>query len=149
MACRLDEVERQNRLEMRESQHNAEAVALSALGLAAPTGDGVRVDATVPGSPAQDVFKKDDQILTVDGVRTLTTCQVGAEIDKHEPGERIFFTIERERETEDGVGRGCPQPERPRGTVHRDRDARRQLSSSTPGSRSSSGPAGSRGRRPG
>ena len=91
----LDEVERQNRLLMQESKHNAEAVALSALGLAAPTSDGVRLDKVVPGSPAEGSLKDDDEILAVDGVRTLTSCQVGAEIDKHEPGERIFFDIKR------------------------------------------------------
>jgi PDZ domain-containing protein len=92
----LEELAKRNRLEMTSSKKSAEAVALSALGLAAPTGDGVRVAATVPESPAEGVFMKEDEIIEVDGVRTLTTCQVGAEIDKHEPGERLFFTVERD-----------------------------------------------------
>jgi PDZ domain-containing protein len=109
----LEEVEQQNRIDMQASKHDAEAVALSALGLAAPTGDGVRIDRAVPGSPAQDVFQKDDEIFEVDGVRTLTTCQVGAEIDKHEPGERLFFTIKRDGERRTVSVEAAPNPEDP------------------------------------
>ncbi|MGH2754827.1 MAG: YlbL family protein [Actinomycetota bacterium] len=94
----LDEVELQQRIQMEASKEHAEEVALGALGLAAPTGDGVRVQATEPGSPAEGVFREGDTIIEVDGVRTLTTCQAGAEIDRHRPGERIFFTIKRKRE---------------------------------------------------
>ena len=109
----LEELEAQNRADMEGSKQNAEAVALSALGLAAPTGDGVRIGATVPGSPADGVFRKGDQILEVDGVRTLTTCQVGAEIDESPPGERLFFTIKRNGEKKTLSVETGPNPEDP------------------------------------
>ena len=92
----LEEMNRENRLEMAASKQSAEEVALSALGLAAPTGDGVRIEQVVKGSPADGVLKAGDEIIEVDGVRTLTSCQVGGEIDKHEPDERLFFSIERD-----------------------------------------------------
>jgi Lon-like protease len=111
----LEELARRNRLEMASSKKNAEAVALSALDLASPTGDGVRVDATVPGSPAEGIFKKEDTIVEVDGVRTLTTCQVGAEIDKHEPGERLFFTVERDGKRKTLSVEATSNPEDPEG----------------------------------
>jgi PDZ domain-containing protein len=109
----LEEVERLNRLDMLKSKHNAEAVALSALCLGAPTGDGVRIDQTIPDSPADGVLKKDDQILAIDGVRTLTSCQAGAEIDKHEPGERIFFTVKRDGKRRTVSLEAGPFPEDP------------------------------------
>lgn len=92
----LDELRRRQEEEMRDSKMGAEAVALSAVGLAAPTGDGVRVIETVPNSAAADALHAGDVIVAVDGQSTPTTCDVGRLVDRRDVGERITVTVVRD-----------------------------------------------------
>lgn len=91
----LDELIEQQEGEMRESQRAAQEVALSALGLAEPTGDGARVIRTIPRYPAAGVLEKGDVIVTVEGEKVQTTCEVGRAIDSHEVGETVEVEVER------------------------------------------------------
>lgn len=91
----FEELEERQRLAMQESKRSAETVALSELGLARPQSDGVRVEAALPGHPAEGVFEEGDVIEAVAGARVTTTCDVGAAIDQHDPGERIAFLVRR------------------------------------------------------
>jgi len=92
----LDDLRKQQAEEMRDSKVEAEAVALSAVGLAAPTGDGVRVIETVPKSPAAGELKAGDVIVRVDGEKARTTCDVGRLLDLRKAGETISITIVRD-----------------------------------------------------
>lgn len=91
----FEELEDRQRRAMQESKRSAEAVALSELGLARPRSDGVRVEAALPGHPADGVFEEGDVIEAVGGERVTTTCEVGAAIDGHDPGDRIGFLVRR------------------------------------------------------
>jgi Lon-like protease len=97
----LEELEEQQAAEMEASQQHAQEVALSALGIAEPTGEGARVIDTVDEAPAADVLEKGDVIVSVDDTKVLTTCEVGRAIDRHEVGEDVEITVRRagERET--------------------------------------------------
>lgn len=92
----LRELEERQRMQMDSSKQRALEVAISALGLGKPTGDGARVAGTEPSFPAAGVLRRGDVIVTVDGEDVSTTCDVGRAVDSHEPGDRIVFGIERD-----------------------------------------------------
>lgn len=92
----LDELRREQREQMTESQQHAREVALSALGLATPEADGVRVEGLFEGLPAAEVLEKGDVILGVDGQPIETTCDVGRLIGSHEIGDEVTLTIRRD-----------------------------------------------------
>ena len=85
--------------EMRLSKQAAQEVALAALGLSEPTGDGARVVRTLPKYPAAGVLQEDDVIVGVEGQEVETTCEVGRAIDGHEVGEEVEVEIERDGES--------------------------------------------------
>jgi PDZ domain-containing protein len=91
----LDEVIEEQKAEMEESKQHAQEVALAALGLARPTADGVRVKDTVVDAPASGKLEPGDLIVTVDGVPTRTTCDVGRKINEHQIGDEVDVTVER------------------------------------------------------
>jgi PDZ domain-containing protein len=99
----LEQLERQQREEMQASQQHAEEVALTALGIARPHGRGARVQGTLRNSPADEVLKRGDVIVAVDGRRVSTTCDVGRAVDAHGVGEEIELTVERAGERESFV----------------------------------------------
>lgn len=86
---------KEQRQQMRISKRHAQEVVLAALGLGQPGGDGARVIQTVPGYPAEGILRAGDVILSVDGEKVETTCDVGEAIDRHEPGERVRITVRR------------------------------------------------------
>jgi PDZ domain-containing protein len=90
----LSESQRIQEEEMEASKRNAQVVALGALDLAFPTGDGAVVDGVV--EPARGLIERGDVILEVAGERTDTLCDVGREIGVHEPGNRVDITVERD-----------------------------------------------------
>ena len=96
-----EDVLKQARQDMRASQQHAEEVALSALGIAEPEANGVRIAQTAPDSPASGVLKAGDLIVAVDDSRVSTTCQVGSAIAAHDVGDEIQITVRRKgrRET--------------------------------------------------
>jgi PDZ domain-containing protein len=92
----LKESQRLQELQMENSKRNAEVVALGALGLAFPTGDGAHVDRVVPDAPADGSLQPGDVIVSVGGEPTGTSCDVGVEIGEHEPGQEIEVEVERD-----------------------------------------------------
>jgi PDZ domain-containing protein len=88
----LEEVEQRERQAMDASQHVAEDVALSVLGF---SGRGARVVSTVEGSPARGVLQSGDVIVSVEGRRVGTICDLGAAIDRTRVGEEVTLTVRR------------------------------------------------------
>ena len=91
----LDQLQKQQRAEMQDSNRQAEAVALAALGFGKPQGDGAKVVGTLENSPAADVLRKGDLIEAIDGEAIATTCDVGRIISTHEVGDEIVVKVRR------------------------------------------------------
>lgn len=91
----LEDLIEQQKGEMEASKRAAQEVALAALGLAEPTGDGARVIRTIPRYPAAGVLEKGDVIVSVENERVQTTCEVGRAIDSHSVGEPVDVAVER------------------------------------------------------
>lgn len=96
----FDELLDAQRDQMLDSKRRAQEVALAALGLGRPEGDGARVSDTEDGAPADGKLRAGDVIRAVDGTSVSTTCDVGREIDDHEVGEEVEITVERNGSTE-------------------------------------------------
>lgn len=94
----FERLEEQQFAAMQASQTAAIGVALSALGLEAPTADGVRIESLAAESDAAARLKPGDRIVRIDGRDVSTTCDVGRLIDIHEPGEKISITVSRSGE---------------------------------------------------
>jgi PDZ domain-containing protein len=92
----LEELQSEQEAEMQSSQAHARQVALSELGLDSPTGDGAEVVTTITGAPADGVLEPDDVIVAIDGAKVGTTCDVGEAIDRHDTGDEITVTVERD-----------------------------------------------------
>lgn len=91
----LKQLEEQQREQMTSSKRRALEVALAALDLGRPSGDGARVEGTEPDFPAAGKLQEGDVIVRVDGRKVQTTCDVGRAVDEHSPGDEIVFTVER------------------------------------------------------
>lgn len=91
----LEQLQKEQRAEMQDSNRQAEAVALAALGFGKPEGDGAKVVATLQGSPAEGILEKGDIIEAVDGEHIATTCDVGRIISGHEVGDEVVVRVER------------------------------------------------------
>jgi Lon-like protease len=94
----LNELEKQQKAEMDASKQHAEEVALTALGLATPKGDGARITGTIEGAPAEEVLERRDVIVAVDGEKVDTTCDVGRAVDSVDIGDPIDMTVKRDGE---------------------------------------------------
>jgi len=92
----FDELLDDQRQQMVDSKRRAQEVALAALDLGRPEGDGARVADTEEGAPAHGRLQAGDVIREVDGTPVSTTCDVGREIDAHEVGEDVTVTYERD-----------------------------------------------------
>ena len=91
----LQDLERQQKLEMDASKQHAIEVALSELGLATPKGKGARVVSVLRNSPSDGRIQPDDVITEIDGQEASTTCDVGRLIDRVEIGSPIEVTVDR------------------------------------------------------
>ena len=94
----LKELQREQEQQMKASNRASEEVALAALGFGKPKGDGARVRATFEGSPASEFLERGDVIVSVDGRRVDTTCDVGRAIDEHEVGDIVTLSVRRDGE---------------------------------------------------
>lgn len=94
----LNDLIQDQKIEMRNSKQAAEEVALTALGVAEPTGDGARVRETIEGSPADGILREGDIIVSVEGEPVDTTCDVGHAIDRFEAGDTIQILVRRDGE---------------------------------------------------
>ena len=92
----FDDLEEQQRKEMRDSKQHAEEVALGALGLATPTGNGARIEAVGEGFPATGILEEGDVIVNIDGSEVETTCDVGRAVGERSPGDDISITVRRD-----------------------------------------------------
>ncbi|MBA2273635.1 MAG: PDZ domain-containing protein [Actinobacteria bacterium] len=92
----LDELDRQQRVAISDSKQHAQEVALAALGYGHPTGSGAQVEQTEPGQPAYGVLEPGDVILSVDGRRVETSCDVGSAVARHAVGERVTLRVRRD-----------------------------------------------------
>jgi PDZ domain-containing protein len=91
----LEQLEDAQRREMSLSQRHAQEVALGALGLGRPRGDGARVVETLPNAPADGVLRRGDVITSVDGRRIQTSCDVGRAIESVGVGEELRLRVRR------------------------------------------------------
>lgn len=89
----LSESQRLQEREMEQSKLDAQVVALGALNLAFPTGDGARVEGV--RGPASGILRRGDVITGVGGAPTDTLCDVSREIGDRHPGESVDVTVER------------------------------------------------------
>lgn len=96
----LDQLIEAQKEEMRQSKQAAQEVALAALGLGEPSGDGARVVETIPDTPAAGLLEEGDVIVTVEGRTVETTCDVGREIGSHKPGDDLTIRVRRAGEIE-------------------------------------------------
>ncbi|HEU4480492.1 MAG TPA: PDZ domain-containing protein [Actinomycetota bacterium] len=92
----LKELEREQRDEMASSKRSAQEVALAALDIARPHGDGARVAIILDDTPAEESLEEGDRIVRVDGRRVETSCDVGSAIDRHEAGDTVEMTVVRD-----------------------------------------------------
>ena len=93
----LDRLQEQQEEQMSESNQSAKEVALAALGIAKPKGEGARVVGTLEDNPAHGVLKKGDVILEVGDEDVQTVCDAGRAIDGYAVGDRIDVTVRRDR----------------------------------------------------
>jgi Lon-like protease len=91
----LDELREQQNREMSESKRAARVVALGALGLGSPTGDGVDVVDTLEGAPADGILEPGDRIVSLQGRQVQTTCDVSRIMHTVEPGDTVTVVIQR------------------------------------------------------
>jgi Lon-like protease len=92
----LDDLEQQQQKEMDDSKLHAEEVALGALGLGTPTGDGAKVVETIDGAPADGLLRADDVIVELNHQTVSTTCDVARIMNSVEPGEPVTLVVERD-----------------------------------------------------
>ena len=109
----FDQLLEDQREQMVDSQRRAQEVALAALGLGSPEGDGARVADTEEGAPAHGNLRSGDVIREVDGAPVSTTCDVGREIDDHEVGEEVEVTYERDGSLDTVTLETAPLPSDP------------------------------------
>jgi Lon-like protease len=87
------QVDQQSAAEMADSQQEAIAVALRALGQPVP--EVVSIDSLTKDSPAKDVLLPADILVSIDGKTITTPDSVRAAIRAHKPGEKALFTVSR------------------------------------------------------
>lgn len=109
----LEDLEEQQREQMDSSKQHALEVAVAALGLGKPEGDGARVLGTEPSFPAEGKLLEGDVIRRIDGEKVETTCDVGILVDSHEPGDFIRITVRRDGGSKTVVIRSARSPSDP------------------------------------
>jgi PDZ domain-containing protein len=87
------QVDQQSAAEMADSQQEAIAVALRALGQKVP--EVVSIDSLTNDSPAKGVLLPGDVVVSIDAKAITTPDSVRAAIRAHKPGERALFTVRR------------------------------------------------------
>jgi PDZ domain-containing protein len=87
------EVDQQSASEMADSQQEAIAVALRALGKTVP--EVVSIGALALDSPAKGLLRPGDIIVSIDGKKMTGSDSVRAAIRAHKPGQSVVFTVRR------------------------------------------------------
>jgi PDZ domain-containing protein len=82
---------------MNESQVAAAVVALRAAGYEVKVGgEGVRIVATLPATPAGAALRPGDVVLGIDGQQTGTATELIEAIRRHRPGETVELRVRRD-----------------------------------------------------
>jgi PDZ domain-containing protein len=110
----LQQLQKEQRQQIIESKRYAQQVALSALGLARPHGDGARITGILENSPAVDRLEPGDVIVSVDGQPVETPCDVGHAVDAVEIGDEISIVARRNGKTQEISFRTIANPEDPK-----------------------------------
>ena len=87
------EADHESAAEMADSQQEAIAVALRALGQSVPSV--VTIGELTKDSPAKGVLRPDDIVVSIDGKPATTPDSVRAAVRAHKPGEVAAFTVRR------------------------------------------------------
>ncbi|MEA2447576.1 MAG: Lon-like protease [Actinomycetota bacterium] len=109
----LKQLQKEQQQQIIESKRYAQQVALSALGLAKPHGDGARITGILENSPAVGKLKPGDLIVSVDGSPVETPCDVGRSVDAVELGDEISLVVRRKGQTETVTFKTIENPEDP------------------------------------
>jgi len=88
------QVDQQNAAEMADSQQEAIAVALRALGQTVP--EIVTVKELAKDSPASGVLRAGDVLVSIDGTAVTTPDGVRAAVRAHKSGDKAVFTVRRD-----------------------------------------------------
>ncbi|GAA2602327.1 PDZ domain-containing protein [Actinomadura fulvescens] len=88
-----EQVDAENTRQMRDSQQNAEAAALTQLKV--PISTQVLVDAVQKGKPADGKIKPADEIIAVDGAKVTSVAQVSELMAKRKIGDPVTITFKR------------------------------------------------------
>jgi PDZ domain-containing protein len=91
----LDELKEQQNREMSESKLAARVVALGALGLGTPKGDGAEVVETLEDAPVDGLLEPGDRIVGLQGRPIETTCDVSRVMQTVRPGDIVTVTVRR------------------------------------------------------
>lgn len=113
----LESLERDQLKAMDASKQRAQEVALSTLGLAEPTSDGVRITQFVQDSPASHLLQVGDVITKIDGQPVTTSCQVGSRVGPLDPGDSVSVTVRRDKKMKTFRLETIPDPEDPSGAI--------------------------------
>jgi PDZ domain-containing protein len=95
-----EDVDRENQLDMELSQKDAITAALYELGRKV-TSQQILVKSVVDGTPAAAVLQGGDVLARVDGEEVTSAAQLREAVSRHEPGETLDLTIERDGKTQD------------------------------------------------
>jgi PDZ domain-containing protein len=91
----FEDLQKQQLEAMDQSKQHAQEVAFTALGIAHPTSNGVRIVQFVAEAPAAEVLRAGDVITKIDGAPVETSCEVGSVVGKLEPGSQVSVTVRR------------------------------------------------------
>jgi PDZ domain-containing protein len=87
------QVDQEGAAEMADSQQEAIAVALRALGQSVP--EVVSIGDLTKGSPAKGLLQAGDIVVAIDGKTITSPDSVRAAIRAHKPGQSVVFTVHR------------------------------------------------------
>ncbi|MDX3095952.1 PDZ domain-containing protein [Streptomyces sp. ME01-24h] len=86
-----EQADQENAEEFTQSQDSAKVAALEELGI--PVGSRVVVAAVVKGAPAEGELHAGDVIKAVDGRPVKAAGDVAELVTKHQPGQKVVFTV--------------------------------------------------------
>ncbi len=89
----LRRLQREGRIEMRDSKRAAEEVALRALGYPGATGAGAKVVEVLRDSPASGVLHQGDVIVGLQHHKVRTQCDLERAMSGVRPGQRVSITV--------------------------------------------------------
>jgi len=111
----VKEVEKENTLQMEDSQQTSVAAALIQKGEKLSTVS--TVQAVEPGLPADGALKPGDEIIAVDGEKTVRTAEVTGALKSYKPGDPVELTVRRDGAEQRVSLKLAPAPDDPERAV--------------------------------